>query len=85
MSVFYLIASCQSILPWTVCDPSIQLDNTVCVAAGLNATQVLINGSYPEGTEVIGSAEQYFVHSVLKSKNDINDGIGKFWIYGGFS
>ena len=76
MSVYYLIASCQSILPWTICDPEIQLENTVCIASGLNATQVLLNGSFPPETQVIGSAEQYFVHSVLKEKSDIFDGIG---------
>ena len=76
LAVFYLVASMQSILPWTVCDPSIELDNTVCVGAGVNVTEVLLNGSYPEGTQVIGSAEHYFLHSVLKEKEDIFDGIG---------
>ena len=41
MSVFYLIASCQSVLPWTVCDPEIVLNNTLCVGTGQNATQLL--------------------------------------------
>ena len=44
MSVFYLIASCQSVLPWTVCDPEIVLNNTICVATGENATQLLADG-----------------------------------------
>ena len=75
----------QSILPWTVCDPSIELDNTVCVGAGVNVTEVLLNGSYPADTQVIGSAEHYFLHSVLKEKEDIFDGIGnvahfKLWL-----
>ena len=76
MSVYYLIASMQSVLPWTVCDPAIQLDNTICVDAGSNATEILLNGSFPDGTQVIGSAELYFVHSVLKEKPNIDDGIG---------
>ena len=82
LSVFYLVASMQSILPWTVCDPSIELNNTVCVGAGENATQVLLNGSYPPGTQVIGSAEHYFLHSVLKEKVDIFDGIGTTYSIG---
>ena len=44
MSVFYLIASCQSVLPWTVCDPEIVLNNTICVGTGQNATQLLADG-----------------------------------------
>ena len=44
MSVFYLIASCQSVLPWTVCDPEIVLNNTLCVGTGQNATQLLADG-----------------------------------------
>ena len=32
LAVFYLVASCQSTLPWTVCDSDLQLDNgTVCI------------------------------------------------------
>ena len=78
LSVFYLIASMQSVLPWTVCDASIELNNnTVCVGAGENATQVLLDGGYPNDTQVIGSAEHYFLHSVLKEKEDIFDGIGE--------
>ena len=76
MSVFYLIASCQSVLPWTVCDPDISLNNTVCVGAGMNATEVLLNGSYSNETHVISSAEQYYHHSVLKEIDDISYGIG---------
>ena len=74
MSVFYLFASCQSTLPWTVCDASVELNNTVCIASGENATEVLTN--YSAGTQVIGSAEQYFLYSVLKEKENITDGIG---------
>lgn len=61
LSVYYLIASCQSVLPWTICDPDVMLNNTVCINAGENATEVLTNGSFPPDTNVIGSAELYFL------------------------
>ena len=71
LAVFYLVASCQSTLAWTVCDSSIHLDNgTVCIDANLNASMV------PNGTKKVGSAEQYFLRNVLKEIDDISDGIG---------
>lgn len=76
LAVYYFFASMQSVLPWTVCDPDIILENTVCISAGANATEVLLNGSFAPDTQVIGSAEQYFLHTVLKEKHDIFDGIG---------
>merc|ERR1712223_445362 len=77
MSVFYLIASCQSVLPWTVCDPAINLPNTLCVNTGENATAKLLELELdPNETQVIGSAELYYHHSVLKEIDDITDGIG---------
>lgn len=74
LAVYYLVASCQAVLPWTVCDDSISLENTVCINAGENATQVLLD--YPDGYRPVGSAEQYFLQNVLKEAEDINDGIG---------
>jgi len=76
MSVFYLIASCQSVLSWTVCDPEIVLNNTICVGTGQNATQLLADGGFDNTTAVIGSAEQYYDYSVLKKIDDISGGIG---------
>ena len=74
LAVYYLVASCQAVLPWTVCDDSISLENTVCINAGENASQILLD--YPEGYRPVGSAEQYFLQNVLKEAEDINDGIG---------
>ncbi len=61
LAVYYLFASCQSVLPWTVCDPDIKLPDTICIDSGGNATEYLINNSLPLDTQVIGSAEQYFL------------------------
>ena len=61
------IASFSAVLPWVVCDPSVKLENTVCVASGEDSAavykQLLDNGTLREGQEVsfISSAEQYFV------------------------
>ena len=74
LAVFYLIASCQSILPWTVCDPSIAVENTVCINAGQNGSEILAD--YPNETLSMSSAEQYFLYSVLKEESDISNGIG---------
>ena len=60
LAVFYLIASCQSILPWTVCDPSIAVENTVCINAGQNGSEILAD--YPNDTLSMSSAEQYFLY-----------------------
>ena len=71
LAVFYLVASCQSTLPWTVCDLDLQMDNdTVCIDANMNASMVA------NGTKKVGSAEQYFLRNVLKEIDDISDGIG---------
>ena len=67
LSVYYLIASCASVLPWTVCDPDVQINNTVCIPSGGNKTQIMANltleGVIEHGQNVstIGSAEQYFL------------------------
>ena len=61
------IASFSAVLPWVVCDPSITLENTVCIASGEDSGQVyqelLANGTLQEGQNVsfISSAEQYFL------------------------
>lgn len=73
LSIYYLVASCQAILPWTVCWDELQIDNLTCVAGGLaagNNTNASIN------MKVISSAEQYFKSAVLKKNPDISDGIG---------
>ena len=50
-----------------VCDPSVELENTVCIASGEDSDrvyqQLLANGTLREGQNVsfISSAEQYFL------------------------
>ena len=67
LAIHYLFASFSSILPWTVCDDQVILENITCIASGLSG-----NGN----TQLISSSEQYFLHSVLKHKESIEDGIG---------
>ena len=61
------IASFSAVLPWVVCDPSVELENTVCIASGEDSDrvyqQLLANGTLREGQNVsfISSAEQYFL------------------------
>ena len=64
---FTQVASFSAVLPWVVCDPSIKLENTICIASGEDSDQVyqqmIANGTLQEGQEVsvISSAEQYFL------------------------
>ena len=54
------------------------MPNTLCVNTGENATAKLLELELdPNETQVIGSAELYYHHSVLKEIDDITDGIGK--------
>jgi hypothetical protein len=61
------IASFSAVLPWSVCDPEIVLDNTFCIASGERSADVyadlVANGTVEKGQNVsfISSAEQYFV------------------------
>ena len=65
--IYPQIASFSAVLPWVVCDPSVELENTVCVASGEDSDrvyqQLLANGTLQEGQNVsfISSAEQYFL------------------------
>ena len=64
---FLQVASFSAVLPWVVCDPSIKLENTICIASGEDSDkvyqQMIANGTLQEGQEVsvISSAEQYFL------------------------
>ena len=70
LSLHYMVSSCQAVLPWTVCHPSLGQDAVLCVAAESNNT---LN---PDNLTKISAAEQYFKQGVLKAKDDISDGIG---------
>jgi len=75
LSIYYLVVSCQSTLPWTVCWDELKEDNVLCLAGGLvgNGTN---SSDYRANMSVISSAEQYFKSSVLKENPDITNGIG---------
>ena len=84
LAVYYLIASFSSVLPWTACDPDVQIPggNTFCIASGQSSAELydelVANGTIAKGQNVsfISSSEQYFVYNVLNEVPHIDDGIG---------
>lgn len=70
LSIYYLIISCRTVLPWTVCHPDLAQEGMVCVASGeqVNATA--------DNETVISSAELFFKFGVLKENTDPSAGIG---------
>ena len=70
LALHYMGSSCQSVLSWTVCHPDLSEDNMLCITSGTNNTQ------NSDNLTIISAAEQYFKRGVLKSKDDISDGIG---------
>ena len=53
LAISYFASSISAVLPWTVCDPKIQLDNVTCIEAGSTTSNIT--------TKVISSAEQFFL------------------------
>ena len=72
LSLHYMGSSFQSVLPWTVCHPELSQDNVICITSSSNNTEDAHLGNQT----IISAAEQYFKRGVLKSKDDISDGIG---------
>ena len=70
LALHYMGSSCQSVLPWTVCHPDLSEDNVLCITSTSN------NAQNKDNLTIISAAEQYFKRGVLKSKDDISDGIG---------
>lgn len=68
ITLYYLIGSFQSKLPWSTCLKEWG-DSCIDSAGSYNISQ-------KNGTELITSAELYFRKSVLKEKQSIDDGIG---------
>ncbi|CAL8120169.1 unnamed protein product [Orchesella dallaii] len=66
LTVYYLVASCQTTLPWSACDPT---------WAGLETCEILGNLTGNE-TSGINLPQLYFENQVLKQKVNIDDGIG---------
>lgn len=75
LSIYYLIASCQSVLPWTVCHPELAQNGSLCVDSGANITHIL-GEQGGQNLTITGAAEQYFKQGVLKEKLDISNGLG---------
>nr|XP_031829548.1 sodium-dependent nutrient amino acid transporter 1-like isoform X2 [Nomia melanderi] len=68
VTLFYLFASFQSILPWSTC---LEQWGDNCVDSGKSE-----NATKRNGTSMVSSAELYFRRIVLKEKQSIDDGIG---------
>jgi len=73
LAIYYLAASCQTTLPWTVCHPELHENGTFCIPSNGNKSALLNNGS---NLTIIASSEQYFKAGVLKENSDISDGFG---------
>jgi len=70
LSLYYLLASCQATLPWTLCHEDLQQPNKTCVPSNGNKTD------FVGLTNTVSSSEQYFYAGVLRAKSDLSDGIG---------
>ena len=85
LAAYYFFVSFQYELPWTLCDPTLQLEmDYVCV--DLNSNCSASNALYDvksldydcnvTNMVVISPAEEYLTYHVLKRKKSIDDGIG---------
>ena len=77
LAIFYVFASFDKVLPWTICNSDIHTSidgvEQICETEGEIQTQAYGNKG---SVRVISPAEQYFLNDVLKAKNNIDDGIG---------
>ena len=83
LAIFYFLASFAKVLPWTVCESELQQssDGTYHICKNNESSAVSpLNETYDNKTQnnirIISPAEQYFLYNVLKSKDNIEDGIG---------
>jgi len=73
LAIHFLFSSMQSVLPWTVCQPSLAAAGELCVASlATNSSHRLTNTSLVK----ISAAEQYFKRGVLKENPDLSQGLG---------
>jgi len=70
ISVYYLLASCQSTLPWTLCHENLQQPGVTCVPSTGNKTE------FAGLNQTVASSEQYFNAGVLKVSGDLSSGLG---------
>lgn len=86
LAAYYFFVSFQYELPWTLCDPSLQLEKDyVCVDSTsncstsnneLNDKERLYHDCNMTNMVAISPAEEYLTYHVLKGKKSIDDGIG---------
>merc|ERR1712154_443671 len=70
LSIYYLVASCQATLPWTLCHEHLQEDGRICVPSNTNLSELA------DMNNTVVSSEQYFNREVLKAAADLSEGIG---------
>ena len=70
MSIYYLVASCQATLPWTLCHEHLQEPGLTCVPSNTNLSELA------DMNNTVASSEQYFSRGVLKAAPDLSEGIG---------
>jgi len=70
LSIYYLVASCQATLPWTLCHEHLQEPGLICVPSNTNLS------SLADMNNTVASSEQYFSRGVLKAAPDLSEGIG---------
>ncbi|XP_054729587.1 sodium-dependent nutrient amino acid transporter 1-like [Anastrepha obliqua] len=72
LTLYYLVVSCQSVLPWTQCRPEWG-SNCVDSYAGESVDDVEASNS---SVQLQSSSELYFLKEVIREKDDISDGLG---------
>jgi len=70
LSIYYLVASCQTTLPWTLCHEHLQEDGRICVPSNSSLSD------FSGLNNTVTSSEQYFKRQVLKAAPDLSEGIG---------
>eukprot|EP00092_Neocalanus_flemingeri_P057934 GFUD01068952.1.p1 GENE.GFUD01068952.1~~GFUD01068952.1.p1 ORF type:complete len:642 (+),score=124.09 GFUD01068952.1:63-1988(+) len=71
LSIIYLVASFNPVLPWTVCNPLLNETLKICLPSGANASNF-----NTENLTIVPSVEQYFLQGIGNMKSDITDGLG---------
>ena len=81
LAIFYFFASYTEVLPWTVCNPDIDIGEKQICRTTIDFKTSFLNASIKSNNtqsnlRFISPAEQYFRYEVLKAKSSIDDGIG---------
>ena len=73
VSIYYLVVSCSTTLPWSICHEELAQPNKYCLPSNSNISSL---NSTLENKTMIASSEQYFRVGVLKENSDMSQGIG---------